>query len=90
MSFAGYKDVIEEGDTVVLYVSFNTMYPVRVTLTRKTRSGEEVEHVQQTTYGALKVKDLIGKKFGTKVEQRLLADKAFVRTGLVLECSSFR
>lgn len=31
------------------------------------RKGEEVENVFQTNYGAFKVKDLIGKKFGTKV-----------------------
>ena len=37
------------------------------TPTRRDRNGEEVEHVHQTTYGALKVRDLVGKKFGTKV-----------------------
>jgi tRNA (adenine57-N1/adenine58-N1)-methyltransferase len=31
------------------------------------RKGEEVENVFQTNYGAFKVQDLVGKKFGTKV-----------------------
>jgi hypothetical protein len=31
------------------------------------RKGEEIENVFQTNYGAFKVKDLIGKRFGTKV-----------------------
>jgi tRNA (adenine57-N1/adenine58-N1)-methyltransferase catalytic subunit len=31
------------------------------------RKGEEVENVYQTIYGAFKVKDLIGLKFGSKV-----------------------
>ncbi len=67
MSFAEYKSVIEEGDTAILYVSFNCMFPICVTTTTKTKNGDTVEHVMQTTYGALKVKDLIGKRYGTKV-----------------------
>lgn len=31
------------------------------------KAGQEVPFVYQTNYGALKVEDLIGKKFGTKV-----------------------
>ena len=67
MSFAAYKDLIEENDTVIIYISFNTMYPVTVTPTKADRNGEMVENVLQTNYGALKVKDLVGKRFGTKV-----------------------
>ena len=67
MSFAGYKDLIEEDDTVIIYISFNTMYPVIVTPRKPDKNGEMVENVLQTNYGALKVKDLIGKRFGTKV-----------------------
>jgi hypothetical protein len=67
MSFAAYKDLIEPGDTVILYISFNMMYPIVVTEKRPTRSGEMVENVHQTSYGALRVWDLVGKKFGTKV-----------------------
>lgn len=67
MSFSGYKTFIEEGDTVILYMTFNSMYPLTVTKTRKNRAGESVDHVMQTNYGALRVWDLVGKRFGTKV-----------------------
>jgi len=68
MSFARYKKVIEMGDLVILYINFNTMYPVYVTETVLSKKGVEVEHVFQTKYGGLKVPDLVGKKFGTKVQ----------------------
>ncbi len=67
MSFSGYKSVIAENDTVILYITFNTMYPVSVTPTKANRAGEQVEHVVQTTFGALKVAELVGKRFGTRV-----------------------
>ena len=68
MSFAGYKSVIEENDTVILYISFNHMVPVRVTPTRTSKSGSsQVENVIQTKFGALKVMDLVGERFGTKI-----------------------
>ena len=67
MSFSRYKSTIELGDTVILYVSFNAMYPVVVTEKRTTRNGDEVENVIQTTYGGLPVKELVGKKFGTRI-----------------------
>ena len=31
------------------------------------KKKEEIEHVFQTTYGCLKVMDLVGKKFGSKI-----------------------
>ncbi len=68
MTFNTFRDVIEENDTVILYVSFNTMYPIMVTPTVVNKKGSIVENVFQTSYGALKVKDLIGQKFGTKVQ----------------------
>ena len=67
MSFHGYKEVIEEGDTVILYTSFNSMSAVRVVKEKENKKGDLCEHIVQTSYGALKVADLIGKKFGTKV-----------------------
>ena len=67
MSFRGYKDVIEEGDTVILYINFKSMYPIRVCETKLNKNGQSVDNVQQTSFGALRVKDLIGKHFGTKV-----------------------
>jgi len=37
MSFKGYKSTIEENDTVILYLGFNTMYALQVTATKTTR-----------------------------------------------------
>ena len=57
MSFSGYKAVIEEGDTVVLFFGFDCLMQMKV-----------VKHkVQQTRYGALKHADLLGKPFGSKI-----------------------
>ena len=67
MTFNGYKEFIEENDTVMLYISFKKTHTIEVTPTKITPKGE-VENVFQTEYGALKVKELIGKKFGTKVQ----------------------
>jgi hypothetical protein len=66
MSFGGYKEIIEEGDTVVLYMN-NIMHAMDVQPEILNKNGVKVENVFQTTFGALKVKNLIGKKFGTKV-----------------------
>ena len=68
MTFDSYKEIIEENDTVILYISFNSMQALTVTPTKKAKNGEIIENIHQTTYGALKMKDLIGKKFGTKVQ----------------------
>merc|ERR1712113_994107 len=57
--------------TQILYVGFNTMYPISVTPTVVNKKGSVVENVFQTSYGALKVKDLIGQKFGTKVNYQM-------------------
>ena len=43
------------------------MSAVRVVKEKENKKGELCEHIVQTSYGALKVADLIGKKFGTKV-----------------------
>jgi tRNA (adenine57-N1/adenine58-N1)-methyltransferase len=68
MSFSGYKDVIEEGDTVILYLSASSLHAIRVSNTIPNKHGVTVDNVFQTTYGALKVSSLVGKKFGSKVE----------------------
>lgn len=67
MSFDKFKDTIEQGDTVILYLSVNSMHVIQVQPKIKNRKDEWVENVFQTTYGALKVQSLVGKKFGTKV-----------------------
>lgn len=68
MSFRKFKNVIEEGDTVILYININSMYAIEVESFKKNKNNELVDNVFQTTYGALKVTSLIGQKFGTKVQ----------------------
>lgn len=68
MSFKEYKEVIAEGDTVILYININSMYAIEVESYKKNKNNELVENVFQTTYGALKVVSLIGQKYGTKVQ----------------------
>lgn len=69
MSFACTKSVVEENDTVMVYLDPKCIYPVQVTPTILAKNGERVEHIFQTKYGALKVKDLIGRQFGYKVKR---------------------
>ncbi|KAK0074641.1 hypothetical protein PV325_008084 [Microctonus aethiopoides] len=68
MSFYECKSEIEEGDIVVLYLGPQNMHSFEVTPKILNRKGEMVENVFQTTYGAIKVPSLIGKKYGSKVE----------------------
>ncbi|XP_053615277.1 tRNA (adenine(58)-N(1))-methyltransferase catalytic subunit TRMT61A [Plodia interpunctella] len=67
MSFKSYKEKIDEGDTVILYLS-NNLYALDVLKEIKNKKGDMVENVFQTPYGALKVKNLIGTEYGSKVE----------------------
>jgi len=50
------NELIKEGDTAIVYLSFNQLYPIKVT--------KGLSH--HTKYGSLKHSDLIGKKYGTK------------------------
>lgn len=68
MSFVRENDIIEENDTVILYLSSSSMHAIVVTPTMKNKKGEIIEYVFQTSFGALKVKNLIGVRFGSKVE----------------------
>lgn len=68
MSFKETKEVIEEGDIIVLYLGPQNMHSFEVTEKIINKKGEYVDNVFQTTYGALKVPSLIGKKYGSKVE----------------------
>lgn len=58
MSFKGYKERIEYGDTVIVYMGFESMFPVEV------ESGK----VHQTKYGAVKHDALVGLRFGSRVK----------------------
>jgi len=68
MGFLNRKEVIEENDLVILYVNFNSIYPVYVREKVMSRKGVEVENIYQTKYGSLKAMDLVGVKYGTKVQ----------------------
>lgn len=70
MSFATHKKVIEEGDTVVLYLTVNNMHAIDVLPQIKNKKGDMVEYVFQTNFGALKVKNLIGEQYGAKVREQ--------------------
>ncbi|XP_066551024.1 tRNA (adenine(58)-N(1))-methyltransferase catalytic subunit TRMT61A isoform X2 [Amia ocellicauda] len=58
MSFVEYHDVIQEGDTAIVFLGHDSMFPVRVE-----RGGQT-----QTRYGVIRHSaDLLGKRFGSKV-----------------------
>ncbi|XP_066468389.1 tRNA (adenine(58)-N(1))-methyltransferase catalytic subunit TRMT61A [Tiliqua scincoides] len=58
MSFLEYRDTIQEGDTAIVFLGHDSMFPVKVQ-----RGGQT-----QTKYGVIRhSSDLIGKKYGSKV-----------------------
>jgi len=57
MSFAKYKDLIEYGDTVIIYMGFDNMIQFCV----------EKNGIHQTKFGAVKHDSLVGKRFGCKL-----------------------
>lgn len=62
------KEVIDEGDVVILYLSPNSMHSLEIKPKLENKKGEMVDNVFQTTYGALKVFSLVGQKYGSKVQ----------------------
>lgn len=72
MSFAQHKEVIEENDTVILYLSVQNLHAITVKPHLKNKKGENIDNVFQTIFGALKVKNLIGVKYGSKVSPFLV------------------
>eukprot|EP00096_Caligus_rogercresseyi_P013791 TRINITY_DN6393_c0_g1_i1.p1 TRINITY_DN6393_c0_g1~~TRINITY_DN6393_c0_g1_i1.p1 ORF type:complete len:324 (+),score=68.67 TRINITY_DN6393_c0_g1_i1:123-1094(+) len=68
MSFVGFTDTIQKGDVVVVYVGFNNLIPLEVVPMKENRKGILEDHVIQTCYGALRVTDLIGVRYGTRVQ----------------------
>lgn len=67
MSFARPKTVIEENDTIILYLTVQSLHAIDVLPYIKNKKDELVENVFQTSFGALKVKELIGVKYGSRV-----------------------
>ncbi len=64
MSFRSYKDSMEVGDTVIVFLGYDNMLQFKI----------EKDKVHQTKYGALKHNDLVGKPFGCK----FLCSKGYV------------
>ncbi|CAF0749968.1 unnamed protein product [Brachionus calyciflorus] len=58
MSFCKTNDTIKEGDTVIIYFSFNQLQPIKV------KRGSN----HHTKYGSFKHADLIGKKYGSRIQ----------------------
>ncbi|KAG8199662.1 hypothetical protein JTE90_022115 [Oedothorax gibbosus] len=57
MSMLQYKELISEGDLVIVYLDVRHLYPLTITK----------DQVFQSKYGALKHNDCIGKAFGSSV-----------------------
>lgn len=67
MSFNGFKTHVSEDDTVILYLTINQIYSITAKPKTTSKKGVLVENVFQTPYGALKCADLIGAKYGSKI-----------------------
>lgn len=67
MSFNGFKEQVEEGDDVVLYLTISQIYTIKAEIKTKNKNGIMIDKVFQTPYGALKCGELIGKHYGTKI-----------------------
>jgi tRNA (adenine57-N1/adenine58-N1)-methyltransferase len=67
MSFVGKKDLVEKNDTVILYLSVNTIYALEVVDKIPNKHGNMVENKFQTIYGVLTVMDLVGKRYGSRI-----------------------
>lgn len=68
MSFKTTKEIIEDGDTVILYLNPNNMHSLEIKAKICNKKGQIIDNVFHTTYGALRVVSLIGQKYGSKVE----------------------
>lgn len=58
MSFKEYKAFIEENDTVILYLGFENTHAIKIV------KGQTF----QTKFGALRLSNLIGVRYGSRVE----------------------
>ncbi|KOC67652.1 tRNA (adenine(58)-N(1))-methyltransferase catalytic subunit TRMT61A [Habropoda laboriosa] len=68
MSFNKVKEVIEEGDVVILYLGPSNMHSLEIKPQIVNKKGKMVDNIFQTIYGALKVFSLVGQKYGTKIQ----------------------
>lgn len=68
MSFLKPQEFVKEGDTVVIYVGINSMHFIEATATIENKFGQQVENIFQSSYGALKAKDIIGMPYGSRIQ----------------------
>lgn len=68
MSFNKLKSTIEEGDTVILYLNPSSLHAITVNPLTKNKKDAVVENILQTTQGGLKIKSLIGKEYGSRIQ----------------------
>lgn len=68
MSFIGRKEVVSEGDTVILFFSVSSINAVEVRPTVLGKHGHPVPNIYNSPYGRLPVMDLVGKKYGSKID----------------------
>lgn len=58
MSFFAFRELIQDGDTLIIYISSDSLIPIKV------KAGK----VSQTKFGAVKHDDCVGKSFGSKYD----------------------
>ncbi|EDW98651.1 tRNA (adenine(58)-N(1))-methyltransferase catalytic subunit TRMT61A [Drosophila yakuba] len=68
MSFLKPKTHIEKGDVVILYLRVSSMHAIEAVPEIVNKKGETIPHIFQTNYGSLKVENIIGVEYGSKVE----------------------
>lgn len=68
MSFNGFKTKVQEGDTVILYLTVHQVYAINAEPKTLSKKGVSIDNIFQTPFGALKCGDLIGKEYGSKVQ----------------------
>lgn len=68
MSFSGYRGFVELNDTVILRYK-NFLNAVVVEEKVRNKRGDLTDHIFQCPGGAIKVKDLVGLPYGTRVSR---------------------
>jgi tRNA (adenine57-N1/adenine58-N1)-methyltransferase len=58
MSFSRTNTIMNEGETAIVYLSFNQLYPIVL----------QTGLLFHSKYGSIKHNDIIGKRFGTKFQ----------------------
>lgn len=68
MSFLQSQEFVKNGDTVVIYSGMKSINSVVATATIENKHGQKVENVYQCSYGVIKVKDIIGMPYGSRLQ----------------------